>query len=152
MTTFVSDLTRSKEEILLDMINHDNDTSFVVGDLMFDTAEPISIGPRNTQIKVYGVNPGRTYGEETLQYNRPDIASVPGADHCAVYVKGIRRISEIVPKINQIMKINLQENDYVDEAIPDMDELERGSRTVIDIVITQDNPIYVGVLPVIAFV
>lgn len=146
MSIHISDLTRSNEQILIDLINHDNGTRFIVGDLMFEGPEPITDIVRNTKIKVFGVGEKRAFGETTLTYRRIDIAALPGQFRLWINVKGHSFYRDIIPQINVLLGVNLKENDYVDETLPDIGPTEVGDYFEGELLVTQQNPIFIGKL------
>lgn len=148
MAIFISDLTRSKEEILLDLINRDNGSAYKVGDFMYDPPVVNDSPNRNTAITVYGTVPGRVFGTATLTYNRPDIAALPGQESLAVWAVDMQESKELIPMINRVLNINLGEGDFVNETLPSFEGLPKGSLITVSLVMTLDNPIYRGVLSV----
>lgn len=152
MTVHISDLTRSNEEILIDLINFDNDTDFKVGDFMYDHPVPIEDFVRNTSMTLHGTSAGKTTGETTVTYTRLTIAALPGVERSSAYVQGKTRLSAVIPYVNAALGINLKDGDYVDEDLPSFEGAPRGSNTTINLVIVEDNPIYIGVLPVLIYI
>lgn len=152
MSLFTSDLTQDKEQILLDLINHDNGTNFKVGDFMIEDISPLTSDTHNTRISVLGMRPGKVYGQTQLDYTRPNIGELPNADKCGIYIGDKARFSDLIETLNGILKINLKEDDYVDEVLPSMSGLPRGSKTVVTLYVTHDNPIYVGSIDLTVFV
>lgn len=148
MAIFISDLTRSKEEILLDLINRDNGSNYQVGDFMYDPPTVNDSPDRNTSIVLTGTKPGRVFGTASLTYNRPDISLLPGQDKLAVWVAQMNESKQLIPMINRTLNINLGEGDFVNEVLPSFQGLPKGSLITISLVMTLDNPIYRGVLPV----
>lgn len=152
MTTHISDLTRSDEEILIDMINFDNDTNFKVGDFMYEHPVPISDFVRNTSMILHGTGNGKTTGQTPVTYTRLRIADLPGNERLSACVRGETRFSAVIKYVNATLGTNLTVGGYVDDALPSFEGAPRGSSTTIDLVITEDNPIYIGVLPVLIYI
>jgi len=148
MAIFISDLTRSKEEILLDLINRDNGSNYQVGDFMFDPPTVNNRPDRNTSIVVTGTKPGQVFGTAPLTYNRPDISALPGQDKLAVWVERMSESKELIPMINRVLNINLGEGDFVNEVLPSFEGLPKGTLITTSLVMTLDNPVYRGVLSV----
>lgn len=148
MAIFISDLTRSKEEILLDLINRDNGSTYQVGDFMYDPPTVNDLPNRNTAITIYGTKPGRVFGTASLTYNRPDIALLPGQDRLAIWAVDMQESKELIPMVNRVLNINLGKGDFVNESLPSFEGLPRGSLITVSLVMTLDNPIYRGVLSV----
>lgn len=147
----ISDFTKSPEQIVLDLINHDNASIL--------TLELVSLGlpnvtvdnanDRNTEIVVSSVEGGGYKGEVTVEYNRLQIQ-----DFVPIMVEGgalslpvgdALRFSDMIPEINLALGINLTEADYVDG---DIGEWAGTPNEVKEIVIpmSADSLVYIGSL------
>lgn len=152
MPVHISDLTQSNEQILVDMINFDNGLTLTVADVMFDPPETVVDVIANTRIVVHGINPAKTHGLSELFYIRRVISELPGHDRCSVYIKDMVTIDEVIPTINAILGINLSPGDYVEGPLPDLAGAAKGSYTTFNLMIVEDNPIYLGQLEVMVYV
>lgn len=144
MPVHISDLTKPKYEVLIELINADNDTNYSVDDLMFDHPVMTGDADRNTSISITGVNPPYVVGDVTVRYNRPDIQSLPGASRLAFFIGGKERYSDFIEMINAILGTCLEEGDYVDEPLPSFAGAPRGTSTYRDLYMTENNPVLSG--------
>ncbi len=72
--TYIPNLTLSPLDLLLDLINHDNKTSFTAADWLFEEIVETGITGRNTSIKGSLVNGGDlAVNEVTFRYERIDL-------------------------------------------------------------------------------
>jgi hypothetical protein len=115
----IQDFTKSQEQILTDLINDDNGTSFTVGMLSFGYPTPIN-GSKNTQVVVSVSLTGQVlyYGSTILIYNRIDLNTIPGTRSIAFNVGNAVNISDIIPAINSAYEINLTTGQYINAPLP----------------------------------
>jgi hypothetical protein len=135
--SFTSDYTKSPEQILLDLINNDNGTSFGLDTLAFLSAPTVranddgqpSFNNRLSTIRVTAVD-GSGYGQYVdMNYRRihfrdvfPITADDPTVQFPIVdesYDLGSNTyLSDLIPQINAKHGLNLQPSDYWDKSLP----------------------------------
>lgn len=120
MALFVSDYTKQPDQIAIDLINHDNranlTTSIVY--LGVPTANANPAIERDTQM-VVTARPGlNIVGSVTVYYNRVDLKDFVGSKSLAIEVGTATRLKDLIPKINDLLGINLTSADYLDVALP----------------------------------
>jgi len=116
---FVSDFTKSPEEVVIDLINFDNGKNFTPATLrIVDVPLAIPKSPpifRNTEIVVTAPVAVKKRGQARLWYNRIDLNTVP-ANRSTVFETPtkITKLSEVIPAVNERYRINLTPADYID--------------------------------------
>lgn len=110
-------LTQTPKQILVSLINQDNGTALSEEMLVFGTPATHS-GAKNTSI-VATAAPDMGYtGSVTFNYNRLNIANIPGT-RSKVFSQGTNvNISDLIPLINSRYQINLTANDFTQALLP----------------------------------
>lgn len=130
------DYTKSPDEILVQLINDENETTLTIADLVLDTVaiapDPIPDRPSFNNVRTSmgvsaAVNSGYT-GGVTVKYNRVHLRTVfPTTDPDTVqyvqstdaYLPGERtKLSDLLPEINAKYNINIRPEDIFDMDLP----------------------------------
>lgn len=127
MATFVSDYTKSAQQIIIDLVNNDNTLALTPALVTFGAPTAATVGgsiTRDTDLTLTAVAGSGYSGSQTIHYNRVNLANVPGS-RSTVFPKGNAvNISDLVPEINAAYGINMsntadaQHPDFVDAALP----------------------------------
>lgn len=116
-----TDYTKLPEQIIVDLINEFNPGLSLTTELVtfgLPTAATGQTPARNTDLTVTAV-PGSGYKNfKALQYNRVDLAVIPGTRSVEFPAGDATLISEMIPEINVRFGLNITEVDYVDGPLP----------------------------------
>jgi hypothetical protein len=115
-----SDYTKPAGHVLVDLLNEKNGTSFAGTDFSFGLAVAQSEGsPRDTVVQIQSA-PGvySVTDRLTLQYNRVDLATVPGVRSTDFVLRTQALVSDFLPAINEMLGINLTAQDVIDSPVP----------------------------------
>lgn len=139
MTT-ASDFTKPSKEIVVDLINADNSTSYTAGDLSFGYPQPITDPQRNTEIQLTPTAQAHRVGWVKVRYNRIDLAEVPGTRSVTFFVAtSYTHAHDLVARINSRYHIRLSSVDFVDLPLPAFDEQADFTLTA-----GADSPVFIG--------
>lgn len=160
----VNDYTQLPENILIDLINSDNNTTFNVGELVLSAPEVVtdevsepSFNNRFTRVKVTAPsNPNPETNSVSVKYRRlhyrdlfstddPNTEQYPLTNE-EYRVDGLTRLAELIPQINQQFELNLQSNDFYDQPLPIFNEAnaEDYVRSDVRLEAKPNSLIYVG--------
>lgn len=116
---FASDFTKEDKQIIIDLVNAKVPGLALTPELVtFGLPTAQDINGRNTKLTITAV-PGSGYKNfKDLEYNRVDLAVIPGARSKEFPVGNAVQISEMIPEINARYGINLTANDFVDGPLP----------------------------------
>lgn len=127
MANFVSDFTKSAQQIIIDLVNNDNSLSLTPALVTFGAPTHATVGgsiTRDTDLTLTAVAGSGYSGSATIHYNRVDLSTVPGS-RSTVFPKGDAvNISDLLPEINAAYGINMsntadpQHPDFVDGPLP----------------------------------
>lgn len=116
---FVSDFTKEDKQVIIDLLNGSVAGLALTPELVtFGLPTVQAVNGRNTKLTITAV-PGSGYKNfKDLEYNRVDLAVIPGARSIEFPAGNATQISEIIPEINARYNINLSANDFVDGPLP----------------------------------
>lgn len=159
---FISDYTKLPEQILLDLINNDNSTSFQMGQLLFsaptvranDDGEP-SHNNRRTSIRVTAAEGTGYTNYVNVQYNRihfRDVFEVANPDPAIEFPVAAMefdlgenaRLTDLIPEINTRYGLNLQASDFWDRALPAFDGPPPYADSFVRLESKPESPVFVG--------
>lgn len=115
----------SSQQILLELINHDNDIDFTLNELDFQTPEATQEHERNTRLLIKAHKPGRYRGEVEIFYNRVDIAEAfteLGLDHPEVAPENSETLDAVLAALKSQYRLDLAVAEVADHVI-DEDEV-----------------------------
>lgn len=136
------DLLRPPEEIIVDLINNDNGTSLLPGELTYGIPTAITARRHNTTVVVIAT-PGSTLtGSTKLTYNRINLADVPGDLPTHFEVDDAQSIADLIPAIDAAYGIALTPNDYVDGPLPIATDTVPNEQLSFDLVANVKSLIY----------
>ena len=114
-----NDFSKVSKQILIDQINTDNSTALT--DQIIGFALPVAGAegdPKNTSLVVNAL-PGSGYtGNVTVTYNRVALSAFVGSKDLTFQKGDATTLKDLIPEINTLLGFNLQDDDYVDAAIP----------------------------------
>ncbi len=155
-TLHVSDFTKAPDQIVLDLINHDNQGGRYPSNL---TLELVEFGPAllsglpeaNTELEVTAL-PGSGYkGSQVVAYNRlniQDFVPIMVGNELRLPAGDAENFSDLIGEINVALNINLTEKDYVDGPIGEWLGTPNETQT-ITIPMSADSYVYIGSLQVV---
>lgn len=116
---FVSDFTKEDKQIIIDLVNAKVPGLALTPELVtFGLPTVQAVNGRNTKLTITAV-PGSGYKNfKDLEYNRVDLAVIPGARSKEFPAGDAELISELIPEINAAYGLNLSANDFVDGPLP----------------------------------
>lgn len=140
----VSNLNQSSTQVMCDLINYNNDTTFTPTHLNFTLAQAGDVGDvgYNSKVLVRGITGSGFRNQVTVKYNRLDIhtlhpTSVPTPRNGAV------SHWDLIPVINAALGIQLTVSDVVDQLI-----VWGGEVTSVVVVIKDSSVLYTGTITV----
>lgn len=159
---FISDYTKLPEQILLDLINNDNGTSFQMGQLLFsaptvranDDGEPAH-NNRRTSIRVTAAE-GTGYANYVdMKYNRihfRDVFELNNLDNAIEFpIAAIpfeltenTRLADLIPVINARYGLALQVSDFWDRALPVFNGPPPYDNAYVRLEAKPESPVFVG--------
>lgn len=120
MTNYV----KEPHEIILDLINHDNNTNLDLAKVLLSGFSAIS-STKATTVLVTGKQGSGFTGEQTLTYNRVPLAEIPSVENAGVAREfQILHYSDILAFINTTFGLNIKNEDV----------------TINGVSLTQSNP------------
>jgi hypothetical protein len=117
-----TDFTKMPLEIITDLINFTNGCALSPADILYGPVKVLTSGNRNTGVTITAVPSSPYSGTRDLSYNRVDMAIIPGLRSTAFDLTGCKTMKDVVPKINEAYRINLQPEDYYDDILPDLND------------------------------
>lgn len=140
----ISDFTKAPEQIIVDLINHDNGTALTTDLLAFGLPSVLAVGPHNTKVTTTA-KPGSVYvGSVDISYNRVDLATIPGARSVVFPQTPALKISDIVEALNTRYQLNLTPVDYVDADLPVFTDTVPHSELPFTLQAGVDSLIFIG--------
>lgn len=119
----MTDFTLEPKEVVLQLINSDNGTALLMSQVDFNTPRvntEVDI-PRNTEILVFAIT-GRGYtGQQMMYYDRVPLSDFLDGNILSLSKNEAVGVSNLIPQINSILKINLTASDYIDQELPEFD-------------------------------
>jgi hypothetical protein len=116
-------LNRMPLEILVDLINATNGCALTTADITFGPPRALVDASRNTSLMI-SARPSSVYsGTREVTYDRVDMAALPGSRSINFSIRGAASMKDVVPLINEAYQINLQPEDYYDDALPSSEQL-----------------------------
>ena len=115
------DFTKSAKQILIDLLNGTAENAglgMVAEYVTFGAAVADATTSKNTKIVITPVQGSGYKDAVELFYNRPSIATVPGARSKEFPVGNAVNVSDVIADINARYQLNLTVDDYVEAALP----------------------------------
>lgn len=146
------DFTKSSVEILLQLIKKDNPKAAALTPDYVTFGIPtvaVDESVRNSKITVSAVVDSGYSGSVVMEYDRVDIATVPGERPVTFPIGNAIMLADLIAEINAAYDINLQEGDYVDvELAPFTGEVPNETQNV-QLAVVSDNSCFIGSLTII---
>jgi hypothetical protein len=116
-----TDFKKSDVQILVDLINETNAGVALTTEVVTFGLPSVATGgsERNTDITVTAVEDSGYINSKNLNYNRVDLATIPGTRSVEFPKGDAVKISDMILEINAKYGINLTANDFVDGPLPD---------------------------------
>lgn len=141
--TYVVDFNKSGDELLLDLVNHDNRTSFKYEDLiMVKPPTVLEDDIRNTQTAIQTKDPDVDIKEVLVKYNRIDIGMLFSVVGCRVRELTIDYVND-VPQLNNKFFDSIKQR-YGLTMLPEDFTITRGSKGTIRITANEGSLTYIG--------
>lgn len=137
-----TDYTKKPNEIVIDLINESNTTTFGITDLTLGA--PSAGTTKNSQVDVTATETSGYIGTVTVEYDRIDAAVVPGQESINFKKGAAVNVSDLIAEINTRYGINLTADDYTEAALPA--EPAAGAKVDLAIVINPASLVYTGTL------
>lgn len=115
----MNNLNKIGKDLLLDLLNRDNGTSFTFNDVTF-SAPQVIINPatfRNTKVAISAKPGGQYVGSKVVDYHRIDIAQLLKPQYRRVIGVGVSISTDLVPILNTRFGLQLEPSDIVAEPI-----------------------------------
>lgn len=130
----VSDFSQNPDQIVLDLINHDNSSALTLE--LVELGLPLLSGmpEANTELEVTAVSGSGYKGSVTVAYNRLDIQDfvpIMVGDTLVLPTGDAENYSDLIGEINVALGINLTESDYVDGPIGEWDGIPNETKTIV---------------------
>lgn len=116
-----TDFTKLPLDIIVDLINSTNATSLTKANLTFGAVSVLGSGNKNTGVTITAVAGSGYTGTRDLTYDRIDLATVPGSRSTEFALGTATMAVDIIPAINAAYQLNLQPEDYENDALPTFD-------------------------------
>lgn len=143
--SFTSDYTKSSVQIVLDLINNDNGSALTAGTVNLSNPGAGGSGKNSSVVVTPQVGSGYI-DDQTVFYNRVDIATVPGARSKVFQVGDATHVSDLIAEINTAYNINLGAADYVDALLPTFDGVTPHDTKTFDVVAAANSLVWTGTL------
>jgi outer membrane murein-binding lipoprotein Lpp len=113
-------LAKTSSQLLVDLINSDNGTSFAYNELVLSPPQVNDVvnNNRNTFVVVTSSDEFSFQGDETMYYNRIDFAALFQGLTVTVGGQGVTDVSGLLPEINATYGLGLTMDDILDLAVP----------------------------------
>lgn len=139
-------LNKSPADILFQLINAANQTNYKSSD--FTLSDPIQVKPESdpaiTQITMQPTNTSMIFGSTTLTYNRFDISKILSSKQFQILALTEKNLSDIINEVNTDYGINLTSDDFVDIALPVIDQLNPNVTRFVTVTINPNSIMYYG--------
>jgi len=137
------DFTLPPEDLVVELINHDNGTDFKSKQLIFGIPELLSKGRHNSSVKVSASEKGYFSGSTILKYNRVDIKAVTFNKSTEFELTTQKTIAEIIPLINARYSLRLTSADYIDGPLPTISPITNNDVS-FDLVAAPTSLVFIG--------
>lgn len=145
-----NDLTKIPVEVIVDLINATNGTSFTSSMLTFDPPV-VNADGKNTSVTVRAANGSGYKGFVVSLYNRLHLTNDIATPFQAAWpsrpleflLGDATTIADLVPELNQLLGINLTPDDFVDGPLPEFTGAANESHPV-QVVAKADSLCYTG--------
>ena len=140
------DIFKPPLEILVDAINQENRTAFVVADLSFTEPTPHTLfnSDINTAITLTPRTGSQYFSSVTIYYKRMDIELICESSQIEINTLDRTLLSELIPEINTYYGINLSTDDYYEQTLPLVDPLNPNAKRVVVLQITPNSVLFNG--------
>ena len=112
------DYTLPPEQLVIDLINNDNGTNFIPGQILFSTPKLIYNARHNTSVIVTASKDSYWTGTTKLHYNRIDIKDVTTGKSKVFKITTENNLSDLIPAIDARFKLKLTDADYIYVPLP----------------------------------
>lgn len=111
-------LNQPPNEILLALLNRDNGSAFTLSQIQFTTLTPMpSTFARNTSIVVEAIPGQGVSSQETVYYNRLDLATQWQGNYCVAQTANAVTTHDLLAPINALYGLNITVDDVEDNPI-----------------------------------
>lgn len=142
-----TDFTKLPNQIVVDLINTVNIAALVTTDMTFGPPSVNAGGAhRNTNIDVTATPNSLYVGTVNVNYDRVNIAIVPGTRSTTFSASNVTNIRDLIPQINARYGINLTPVDYVDGALPVVSPIIVGDAHDFQLVMGTNSLVFIGSL------
>lgn len=138
------DLTKPPEELVIDLINHDNGTQLTSAQLSFGIPE-LSNNIHNTRILATAKPNSHLRGSVSISYNRIDIGAIPNGRSTTFPITTEQKVSDLVPAIDAAYSLKLTPNDYIDGPLPTLPH-GTGQMGSVDLVASPNSLVFINKL------
>lgn len=137
----VYDLTKSANQLIIDLINASNGTALIPDSFSFSIPKPTGLKKLNTKITLTPVQ-GSNYdvGDVTVRYRRIQLGDIVNNQETIIDATNFSYIADLIPQLNSAYQINLTENDYINAPIPSV----LSQNELLSIVANSQSLIYIG--------
>lgn len=139
------DYTLSPEQLVINLINNDNGTTFKLKELIFGIPVLTENTKHNSKVLVSAAKDSYFTGQTTLRYNRVDISSLAIGKSIVFGIEDEVRLSDIIAAINTRFNIALTPVDYIDALLPEIG-VEPNERYDIDLVMADTSLVFINKL------
>lgn len=149
MAGHVTDFSKSPDQIVLDLINFDNNTSLTLGDIAFGipTTATGENPPANTQLEVFGQVDAGYKSAVVVFYERLQISNFVQDGRLVIPVGSATLYRHVIAAANMALGINLVPGEYIDGDIGDWTGAVNETKD-IDIQMSPNGKVFVGSLPI----
>lgn len=121
MSTHITDFTKTEDQIVLDLINHDNESNLSL--LQVTIGQPLaSVDPARVAAQIVAI-PNSGYKDQVeISYRRINLADYVAQAHPAgiVFQQGsATTLVEMLPEINTALGTNIPSSSIVDKSLPE---------------------------------
>jgi hypothetical protein len=142
------DLTKTPEQLVVDLINTDNGTSFNPGQLVFGapTLNPVN-SRRNSKVRITAADKSYFTGSTIINYNRIDFDAITYGKSRVFQINTATqtKISDLIPAIDERFSLRLTPNDYIDGPIPVIGNLPN-EEDALDLVAAPQSLVFINKL------
>lgn len=150
-----NDLTKAPKQIILDMVNAKTGKGFTEAAFTWAGLPVVEATGKNTSLTLTAAVGSGYKGDRVIRYIRPNLGTDVGAIFVAsggdrnleFSIGDALKISDLIPEINERLKINLTIDDYADADLPEFTG-ELNEEHDVQIVVKADSLIFTGSLTI----
>lgn len=140
------DITKPAVEILMDAINAENRSSYDYNDFVFGTPEVASLPKSdiNTKLLLTPKVTSAYINSREIFYRRITMQEIYESSQIEINVGARLLLSDVIDEINAYYGINLTDDDYVDQTLPQASSQNPGARLTVILQATADSVLFTG--------